>query len=392
MKILNIDERKSKSIPDFSTGKIVRQTILKHSLDCSWLTGVSLVWLLVTASSAFAIPSLTPHSHNNPGTTDKDTTWINPTNPPEQVPDPDPDNPNQKMHQHRDRDSLTDNDKYVGYAVWDDRNFRYADADKNDMNDIQEFGHGFMEIPARYLYEADFLVLARTDFDNAVNEWETLVNGNENNVNGVPIKISINFDPVKTGEHEIDVFWNDIPAKGLHPVAFWNAITTNFTFDSNPTRRFQDEAGRMIRLPNGGNCSNEIIFNSAWHFGGNGNPQNINGNYELCNDDGTFLPQVTMFQAYDFYTIALHELGHAWGLNHFNGGRESIMQEDVSELIIRDPDAGSIDGVKDLYAIPVPEPTSTLGLLAFGTLGVGSILKRKLKPSQSTKNATTKVG
>jgi hypothetical protein len=40
----------------------------------------------------------------------------------------------------------------------------------------------------------------------------------------------------------------------------------------------------------------------------------------------------------------------------------------------------------------VPEPTSTLGLLALGTLGAASTLKRKLKSSQSTEKETTKVG
>ncbi|MGB3514714.1 MAG: PEP-CTERM sorting domain-containing protein [Microcoleaceae cyanobacterium] len=36
--------------------------------------------------------------------------------------------------------------------------------------------------------------------------------------------------------------------------------------------------------------------------------------------------------------------------------------------------------------ITVPEPTSTLSLLALGTLGAASTLKRKLKPSKSTAN------
>ena len=40
----------------------------------------------------------------------------------------------------------------------------------------------------------------------------------------------------------------------------------------------------------------------------------------------------------------------------------------------------------------VPESTSTLSLLALGTLGAASTLKRKLKPSKSTKKETTKVG
>ncbi|MDJ0545043.1 MAG: PEP-CTERM sorting domain-containing protein, partial [Microcystis sp. M53601_WE4] len=40
----------------------------------------------------------------------------------------------------------------------------------------------------------------------------------------------------------------------------------------------------------------------------------------------------------------------------------------------------------------VPEPTSILGLLALGTLGAASTLKRKLKPSKSTEKETTKIG
>ncbi|WP_228008427.1 PEP-CTERM sorting domain-containing protein [Microcystis aeruginosa] len=40
----------------------------------------------------------------------------------------------------------------------------------------------------------------------------------------------------------------------------------------------------------------------------------------------------------------------------------------------------------------VPEPSAILGLLALGTLGAASTLKRQLKPSKSTEKATTKVG
>ncbi len=47
-----------------------------------------------------------------------------------------------------------------------------------------------------------------------------------------------------------------------------------------------------------------------------------------------------------------------------------------------------------LFANPcsVPEPSSTLSLLALGTIGAASTLKRKLKPSQSIEKETTKVG
>lgn len=40
----------------------------------------------------------------------------------------------------------------------------------------------------------------------------------------------------------------------------------------------------------------------------------------------------------------------------------------------------------------VSEPTSTLSILALGTLGVGATLKRKLKPSKFSEKATTKIG
>jgi hypothetical protein len=39
----------------------------------------------------------------------------------------------------------------------------------------------------------------------------------------------------------------------------------------------------------------------------------------------------------------------------------------------------------------IPEPSTILSLLALGTLGAASTLKRKLKPSQSTEKETTKV-
>jgi hypothetical protein len=62
------------------------------------------------------------------------------------------------------------------------------------------------------------------------------------------------------------------------------------------------------------------------------------------------------------------------------------------------PDTTTAMGLKSLVTVdeippePVPEPTSTLSLLALGTLGAASTLKRKLKPSQSTDKETTKVG
>ncbi|GCA74164.1 hypothetical protein MiTe_00986 [Microcystis aeruginosa NIES-2520] len=51
--------------------------------------------------------------------------------------------------------------------------------------------------------------------------------------------------------------------------------------------------------------------------------------------------------------------------------------------------AVDVIGTKDITC--VPEPSTILSLLALGTLGAASTLKRKLKPSQSTEKETTKV-
>ncbi|MFM7909429.1 MAG: PEP-CTERM sorting domain-containing protein [Microcystis sp.] len=56
------------------------------------------------------------------------------------------------------------------------------------------------------------------------------------------------------------------------------------------------------------------------------------------------------------------------------------------------PDGVGLDNVSYSSSASVPEPSSTLSLLALTTLGVASTLKRKLKSSKSTGKETTKVG
>jgi hypothetical protein len=325
------------------------------------------------ASAAWAIPSLTPHSHDNPGTVDRATTWINEP-PADAVADPDPDDPDATMHQHRDRDALDgspDNGKYIGYSVWDNRSYRTG----------TQFGHGFIERNAqpRYLFEADFPALGRTDFDNAVIEWETTTNGTENNVNGVPIKISMGFERIERGAPEIDVIWDDIGAADSFATAFWSPAATDFTFDSNPTLRLSASAGENVRLGNAGPCDLFVRFDWEWFFGGAGTPTDVTRNYQRCIDTDhdnlidTFVNAVFTDLAYDFYTIALHELGHAFGLDHYDatGG---LMRTDIAGHVIRDPDAGALDGTKDLYAIPGP---GTLSLFVLALSGLWSMRRRR---------------
>ena len=261
------------------------------------------------------------------------------------------------MHQHRDRDALTGgNGKYIGYAVWDDRFYRNGG----------QLGHGYIDpnFSPRYLFETDVVAAARADFRNAVDEWEQLVNGVEMNVNGVPIRISVDYDEVATGGHEIDVLWNDIGAADGHATAFWDPGATDFTFDSDPSILL-GIPGDMIRIAGSSDpFVTEIAHPNGWLFGGTGTPTSHTVAVD-CQIAGANCATFT-FDDYDFYTIALHEIGHSWGLDHFGTG---LMRADISSFVMRDPDAGSIDGVKDLYAIPIPEPRMFV-LLAIGLAGL----------------------
>jgi hypothetical protein len=326
------------------------------------------VTVLALSGSARAIPSHTEHPHNNPGTIDLNTTWIKDPPPGEQVADPDPDTPNATMHQHRDRDALDGNAKYIGFSVWDNRDYRVGG----------HYGHGFIEPDQapRYLFDFAFPALGRGDFDNAVEEWESAVNGSEINVNGVPIVISMDYDRVDRGAREIDVFWRDIGAADDFATAFWDPATTDFTFDSDPIiiKRKRVDGPQISLQPGNVGCADSLQLPWQWFFGGTGAVNQVSADYFECTAANAKL--TVTGNAYDFYTIALHEIGHSFALDHIGPG---IMREDIASFVMRDPDANSIDGLKDHYAIPVPEP-ETLLLLASGA---GVLMTRRRRTRRS---------
>ena len=69
-----------------------------------------------------------------------------------------------------------------------------------------------------------------------------------------------------------------------------------------------------------------------------------------------------------------------YDLSVFTGDPNSIVY--VSQALVPAFDVGEC----------IPEPSTVLSLLALGTLGAASTLKRQLKPSKSTEKETTKVG
>lgn len=284
------------------------------------------------STCAFALPSLTPHRNDALA-----ITWSG-----------------AGMHQHRDTDNIDlAAGKYDGYSCWDNDQYRNGGA----------WGHGFQELPTRYKFAANFPNNGLLDFNTAVTTWENLINGNGINTNGLPYVTKIDFDQVNVNQaHQIDIFWQDVAG----PTAFWSPGATDFTFDSNPSYTLAGDPGELIRVAGSMDPgANVVTLPREWYFGGTGTPTNQSLNLESSTNGGmTWTPFTDTRPRYDFFTIALHELGHAWGLDHIGtaaGG--SLMAENISSTFIRTPDAGAIDGLKDIYSIVLPEPTLASGLL-----------------------------
>ncbi len=66
---------------------------------------------------------------------------------------------------------------------------------------------------------------------------------------------------------------------------------------------------------------------------------------------------------YDFFSVALHELGHSLGLGHSDVSG-SIMEEGYAGTH-RTLHADDIAGIQAIYGVPEP---ATLALLGFGSL------------------------
>ncbi|MDB9414606.1 matrixin family metalloprotease [Microcystis aeruginosa] len=134
---------------------------------------------------------------------------------------------------------------------------------------------------------------------------------------------------------------------------------------------------------------NEIYFNNQyrWHY----NPFTLP-------DEGD--PNDHTDGEFDFWSILLHEIIHMLSVNTHASHSDEVMYESISDgdqkyqLKQSDIDLLKEAGYKvSLQARPrsIPEPTSTLSLIALCTLGAASTLKRKLKSSKSSEKETTTV-
>ena len=301
--------------------------------------------------------------------------------------------------------------QYDAYGSWyflenqspSSMDFHYSSTDSGmDHKDSIHFGHGFIPSVRPIIYEYVNVPSNQIDIiDMAFKEWNTQINKNPSVFRKPGTIVGFNWKQ-KTDEllSDIKVFWKDV--KNTQLGAFFTPSTQEITFDSTP---------ELFKFPEywsdiNGNSIFDPMIDSFVDNNGNGM---FDANINLKID--WHLPitgQVDIYN-YDLYTTALHEIGHAVGLDELYNlcakgpgltglgctsepgdalGRfpDSLMgsgtwpywlQDYVvtgmpalvgpRQLPMRRIDLGSVQGGVDLYTIPVPGPIPFMGLaIAFG--------------------------
>ena len=347
----------------------------------------SALGITLASTAALAIPNqhLNPHSDAAP-----DISWPNPA----------PAAPETTNHFHlvlRGGETITQNANFVtsnkawrADSVWDDRFYRFVDANNDVWNDnASRFGHGYID-PAfrpRYWFNnvpaaaQPLLTQSFASWNTAAQAAATAV-GNKTPANN-PTKTSIAFENVaQQASSDFQVLFAPNVLSTQNAYAEWIASNAQdkpggpalaaltMVYEENPTNSvfFASASNWQLRLKdaNPGTPGNQPgpwtkshNVQVGWHFGAGAPAANSNVDFEyrdstvpasvfdtlqagsdpLLTDTfdqfaGNGAADSVNFFPMDFLTIALHETGHILGLLHDPtsnaGGAANIMRSQIA--------------------------------------------------------------
>jgi hypothetical protein len=309
--------------------------------------------------------------------------------------------------------SLDSNKDWRAFSVWDDRFYRYADADNNFNSDvIDNFAHGYIDPTFAPRYR--FVDAPNNDAKARLNEtfgvWDTAAKAaaaGKTTPNGTALKTSIAASNNDTN-YEFTIAFIEGFQEKHNAFAEWlvsesqrqagDPSVMTLVFETTPTNSISiQQAGWQISKDNGTTWHTTLEHQVGWSFdkdpeiavtmdidyrtsdgmGGftvyEGNEAGF-GALGLSLGTNTFINFVAgndlAFFEMDLYTIALHEVGHVLGLLHTDVAN-NIMHSQIAKYAsfgdkLHTIDGGSAHGAALLYSIPVPEPTA---LVAFALAG-----------------------
>lgn len=219
-----------------------------------------------------------------------------------------------------------------------------------------------------------------------------------------PVCIRDGYPPLTNPPHWVRdkfVWWEWDP-----PV---NDITSiSFEFFFNPSRfvPVANSAGFLCSFTSSGNCPVESPGVGTQPLQATTTPpitglakgtQSIVVGSNSVSVNATFSSPITAASDELFFAMAFEPLFEIADNAHVIYSQELLPDADYSvtsyscTTLDNLNSCGSENYTVSFKVIKTPEPSTILSLLALGTLGAASTLKRKLKPSQSTEKETTKV-
>jgi hypothetical protein len=299
-------------------------------------------------SPAAALPMLTPHPN------DAGKIWF------EEDGVADGSSDHNHLFDHSVEDDAGAGHNHAGFAVWDNRDYRFGvSAATIPEGRFTTFWHGFIEPTQAPRYKAldggatdrSFGTVQLGILGAAINEWRTkavAAAAGHTTPDGSPLVTSIHLSLTTGDDFEFRVGFFDHLQETQQAVAAWLVSDKEI---AGMTEDFPD--GELGDVP-------VLAFEDDVDW--------------LFSSDPNVKPTGDQV---DFFTIALHEIGHVLGLDHAPGVgdltgiimRARIINEATDGRILRTVDTDSANGAAELYTQPVPEPPGpamlAIALVAF---------------------------